>query len=628
MHDMTLSRLFTVYVLAWGCAAISSPAQAISLGKLRGAALLGQALHVTIALQLSAQDEIHALCADAEVFYGENPLDRSRITVRVDPGERGGEPKLQIYASSAVDEPVVTLYVRMGCRQQSTRKYVLLADYISEAQTPLVDADTKDTPGQSGTVVNPSAAGRGGMEAVFPAPGQVSPRQAQNRAGGMDRPIPRGERKSGPVPQEVGDRRGKPSQHLPAVTAPPSKLQATPRTMASSKGPRLQLLPLDLTEAWEPSLKFSDAVLSTPLEDDPRRAQAAALWRALNATPDEVLRDSARLTVLAQEVKAMQSQTRRTQQSMHELGMHLQRVRDDRYVNPVLYVMAMLLALIAAIATYRWRRQQAIFQPWWMAQSESEGRPQDAPLPTRVSQEPVMSAPSAGEEARPEDHVDISLTDVLSPAADRPQLAPSSQFVPPQSEGSPSGHSDFAHSVTGSLRAINTQEMVDVRQQADFFLALGQHDDAIRVLQNGIGQSGDSNPLVFLDLVAVLHNLGRKEEYEQVRTTFNDLYTGYVPAFADYGTAGDGLLAYPQICEQIARLWPTERAMEFIEHCLVRDVTDSTERGFELSGFRDLLMLHGIVGKIVVPNIQASPYSPVDRTLPFIVPNALGGQGL
>ena len=79
--------------------------------------------------------------------------------------------------------------------------------------------------------------------------------------------------------------------------------------------------------------------------------------------------------------------------------------------------------------------------------------------------------------------------------------------------------------MNASLKALNTREMLDVRQQAEFFMTLGQHEDAIGMLKDSIDGSPDSNPLVYLDLLRLLHTLGRKTEFDQYRDDFNALFT-------------------------------------------------------------------------------------------------------
>jgi tetratricopeptide (TPR) repeat protein len=158
---------------------------------------------------------------------------------------------------------------------------------------------------------------------------------------------------------------------------------------------------------------------------------------------------------------------------------------------------------------------------------------------------------------------------------------------------------DFAHSVNSVLREINTQEMLDIRQQAEFFMALGQYDEAIGVLKTSINGSIDSNPLVYLDLIKVFHTLSQKTGFYQYRDQFNCLFTGQVPEYANFNQQGQFLDAYPQVCERIVALWPSDAALSYIEKCLVRDPGVDQTEGFDLEAYRELLMLHGVVKRII-----------------------------
>jgi hypothetical protein len=140
--------------------------------------------------------------------------------------------------------------------------------------------------------------------------------------------------------------------------------------------------------------------------------------------------------------------------------------------------------------------------------------------------------------------------------------------------------------------------MLDVRQQAEFFMTLGQHAEAIRILESSIQTSEASNPLVYLDLLKVFHTLSRKTEFDRYRADFNIQFSGLCPEYAQFNLAGQGLDDYAAVCERIASLWPEQEAIDFIEHCLVRTVDASPDKGFDLEAFRDLLMLHGVARRM------------------------------
>ena len=154
-------------------------------------------------------------------------------------------------------------------------------------------------------------------------------------------------------------------------------------------------------------------------------------------------------------------------------------------------------------------------------------------------------------------------------------------------------------SVSGGLRAIDSAELLDVRQQADFFLALGEHQKAIDVLTTRIAQVGESSPLVCLDLLKIYHKLGREAEFEFMRQEFNNWFTGRVPVIDDFNNEGRSLEKYPKVIDQIVALWPDPRVLEYIENCIYHHSIDVYEPDFDLLAYRELLLLHGIAKQIV-----------------------------
>ena len=186
---------------------------------------------------------------------------------------------------------------------------------------------------------------------------------------------------------------------------------------------------------------------------------------------------------------------------------------------------------------------------------------------------------------------------------------------------------DFAHSMSATLRSVNTKEMLDVRQQAEFFLTLGQHEEAITLLRESVDAGAEANPLVYLELFRVLHSLGRKAEYDHYRSGFNAIFNGYLPAYADFNQAGSGLEAYPPVCNRIVALWPSEEAVSYIASCLVRGPKENGGQEFDLEAFRDLLMLHGVASRIASSSFDSGfmPFSAAKMDTPAAGQAAEGG---
>jgi tetratricopeptide (TPR) repeat protein len=158
---------------------------------------------------------------------------------------------------------------------------------------------------------------------------------------------------------------------------------------------------------------------------------------------------------------------------------------------------------------------------------------------------------------------------------------------------------DFSSGLNSTLRAINTQEMLDTRQQAEFFVTLGQYDSAIEMLQAHIADAQDLNPLIYLDLLNIYHTLSRKEAFDQCRDEFQAIFTGRVPEYADFQRRGEALDAFPELCDHLVKLWPSREALDFIASCLVRHPDSAARMEFDLEAFKELLMLHGVAGRLV-----------------------------
>jgi hypothetical protein len=105
--------------------------------------------------------------------------------------------------------------------------------------------------------------------------------------------------------------------------------------------------------------------------------------------------------------------------------------------------------------------------------------------------------------------------------------------------------------------------------------------------------------LVYLDLIKVFHTLSQKTGFYQYREQFNFLFTGHVPEYANFNDQGDFLESYPEVCEKIEDLWPSDDALRYIEKCLVREIGATQAVSFDLEAYRELLMLHGVVKRIV-----------------------------
>jgi hypothetical protein len=591
-------------VLGGALIAAHADVSALTLGRVRGAVLLGQSLDVTVPVQVAAEEDVAQTCFEADVFYGDNRLASDLVSTSVLPAANAQTIVVRVRTSSKVDEPVVSVYLKSTCGQKTSRRYVLLSDLASEVVP---------------NVVPPASL------APAPAPMAFAPKAAE---------------KSVVVPSNDGI--------VPTVTAASTKLRGTsekphkaavapravpsPSTLARVASPekqanrkaRLKLAPLDMSLERDPVLISTAELISSPAEDLQKRVEALAMWRALNASAQDVLRDEARLQSMEGDLKRLGDVTSKNRLSLQEVTGRLEQAESQRYANPLVYALALGLMASLAALVFLWQRLRGLGtqdKQWWGASQADGGQSMlredlaDVQGPdvqvTQVAEvaspsvDPVPSTPVAAPPVPVlRDHavdIDLDLGDSLFAVANTPVTQFNTALTTaaaPLPSFTPAHAGDFQHSGAMNSRSVNTKEMLDVRQQADFFMTLGQYEEAIGLLENSIKGSSDSNPLVYLDLLKLLHTLSRKAEFDKYRDEFNHVFTGLVPAYASFNRAGNGIDTYPEICAQIAALWPKTAALQFIEHCLVRVPDDALDQGFDLEAFRELLMLHAVATRL------------------------------
>ena len=556
-------------------ACIALDATALTLGRVRGAALLGQPLKLSVAIEPSADEDAASACLNARVFYGDIQQPPNQVTVNLAQGANQSYTAL-IYARAEVSEPVVTVELNVGCGPKTSRRYVLFADLASNADgqaTALRPTAAPVPDAAAGGVIAPKAPA---LELPAKEPVNTKPRN-----GGIEVPA---------VPEEL---------RSPASLPKPKKIVARSDSKLKLASP--------VEGAERPvELKTSTQLTAAPSEDLQKRLEAIALWKSLTLTAQEVQENDARVQTLEADLKALQAVTLRNRQNVQLLTGALEKADSGRYTHPLVYSLAALLAAILAVAAYvlkKSRSTNASPVPWSGGADSQAESAAPAKIPAAKSVLPLDQQEPEPATAKPQPTDFGNATDVDTAVGDS-VLSSAAAAVPPDSAGKQAAEPrrvdkrDFAASGAAGLREINTAEMLDVRQQAEFFMALGQHDEAVRLLESSVGESAENNPLVYLDLLKLLHTLSRKSEFDRYRIDFNRQFTGVVPSYTSFLVEGNGLETYAEICNQIVDLWPSDDALEFIEMCMLRQPQDHPDQGFDLEAFRDLLTLHGLLRRL------------------------------
>lgn len=579
-------RRIAVGVLA---AAACASSWAVGIGRAQGLALIGRPLDITVPLLLESGEGAPD-CLTAEVYYGDERLRPDRYAAELLDGR-----VIRVRATQVVDEPVVTLHLQVGCVTPLARRLVLLA----EQPDPQGDVPRAQSPSRPVTL--PQAPAEPVTPITRPAAVPIRPLPPM-RAGGAA---------SAPAAQPVQRTARTPAPQ----TAKPAPDAASSRPeRAAPTQPRLKLEPADLV-AGEPSLRSSTTLGSLPSQEasPQQRAAALALWKALNAQPEDLLRESQRLASLESDLQALRQSIQRNDKSVTDLRAELQDAQQERYANPVVYSLLALLALSMGVAGWAWRRgsraaqpQSAEERPWWKRPSTTED-----PEPSGTSVRGMGAGAAAAAFGR--GHPDSLLSQpghsgpdsfLHRPVSDRTlpvrrEVAPSSQD--PDSESfrmSGRGGDDFPFSQPSQLRSLKAEELHDVQQEADFFVSLGEYERAIDVLRSHIAANPQTSPIAWLDLMDIYHRLGRREDYDWTRGEFQRTFNADVPAFEAFTDEGPGLEQYENAIMRIVSLWSSRRVLDVIEESIFRGPAQDGTQAFSLPAYRELLLLHHVATEV------------------------------
>jgi hypothetical protein len=612
----SLHKVRGTLALAVALALVAWPTQpeAMSLGRSRGAAVLGRTMDVTALVTMESQEPTPEVgCFSAEVFYGETRISPQNVTitpVRTSPSELA----LRVRSSTLIDEPFVTLYLRVTCSQNLARKYVLLADSPSEPASAVQSA----LPLTSSQTLAPA----GTAAATGPSTRVPSDKNAVSEAK-QARAAARAEKKAAQAALQASTgqavEKASPSQAVEKVSPPVRARKPAVLAGPVAALPRLKVDLLDLTSVREPSLRSSTELLTQPSSDPQARTVAAALWRAINKSPDDLVRDGVRLQSIEAEVRTMADVSKQQTQELTVLRSDLQQAKSARYANPFMYALGALTLAALAFAAWAWRRRGDASkpQPWW-----GNVHKFDEAAAVKQSNASLLEASSE----------DLGLPPKRKPVvpygASKPSSNPGVSFgaanaLSQTGGASFDGSADLVSSAPGASRSVNTEELFDIQQQADFFMSLGQHSQAIDILQNHISDNVGTSALAYLDLFDIYHKIDQREDFEALRDEFNRVFNAQVPQFDNYGSESRGLEEYGAAIERIQALWPNPKVLSVIEESIFRS-PELDAKPFDLLAYRELMLLYAIAKDVSLYDSQSDGLSASVGLDPYMNDRAAG----
>ena len=541
--------------LAWAAA---TTAQGASLGVPQGQVVLGQTLQVWVPIEGDGDGSIAPGCVTADVQSGDVALPSNQVRVKLVARSEPGQWMAQVSTTSPVEEPVLRLTLTAGCMGKLARQYVLLAD--PPLQTADVAASTSPVRAAAPEVSElPKAA--------TPSVSQPRKRSSASSASTRTRPVEQG--------------------------------AAPAHAKASGAGrPRLQL------EAVEPPVMApsaaSAAASAAPatLPASPATSAVAASQPASAASADDTA-----LQVMRRNAEAMRL--------ANEDLRHRLEASEQRNTWLLMGLGGVVFALGVG-GVLLWQRQRALMQsrPWWSDEQDlrkvplvKHDEPEDeaddwshsdtpaAPPPVKSS---GFAAPSewAREEPVPPNEETVPLPDAgaVASAVGLP-VEFSHTDSPAPGAFNPSATMTFGP--VDAPREVSVEELLDLEQQADFFIALGQEDAAVEVLMSHLRSTGGQSPLPYTKLLEIYRRQGDRSAYERVRARFNRRFNAYAPDWDLGPLHGRTLEDYPEAVGEIESAWKSPLdAMAVLEGMLFR--RDETRELFDLPAYRDLLVLYAI----------------------------------
>ena len=564
-------------------------AHALGFGRIANSTQLGQRLNFAAEVRLGSDETLARECVSAEVLVGDNRLQANQVRVTLEPGSDPNERSVRVTSTALIDEPVVTVSISLGCASRITHRFVAFIDppMINMAQTAPADSMPL-APQRADSQVTPLVdivQGSNTPAARRPAPRTPRARAATGTSAGSSA----GARAANETPTgDVDAANRRPGRSNRMATAAPR----------STIGPRLRL------EAAPPVV---GRAASAPPEVDAMvtaalAAAAASAASAADEAGQRLAKERERLQALEDGMKRLRDDSQATQKALTALQARLNQAEAERYSNPLVYGLAWLSALLAvAVAAMWWRQSRQRANPqWWNS--------------------PAAAAAAEAAEARQSRNAlmreQISAPQVFATGPDvAGALNPATIIEPPRPVPPPSPVSVTAALQPEPARELSVEELIDLEQQAEFFIVLGQDEAAIELLMSHVRSDGGSSPLPYLKLLEIYRRRGEVEAYQRIRERFNRRFNAYAPDWDSDLQQGRALEDYPAVMQQLQSLWTgPERTMECLDGLLFR--RKQNDQTFDLPAYRELLFLYSIARDLAEQE-ASRPGADVDLLLPI-----------
>lgn len=617
---------------------MSTSTWALGVGRPQTASSLGQPLNLLFPVQLAPGETIAPECIRAGVQSGDNPVAAGSLHWQLE-GDGQRVTGVRLRSLQRIDEPIVSVQLSLGCPARLTRQYTAFID------PPGLNGDAPADVGMP--VAPPVSAALQAQQESNPVPARPTASTGAPARAGQDLALAAAANPAAtpsvaaPTAAASAPPRRKPVRRVPEASPSADEAGKSTRTAhaagtserragkAAATAPRLSLEPIEALASPSPALLAAEAAASAASAAEQAQQQMLAMQKQVSDLQAEQKRTLAAMAALRQDLQTAREQA----------------VNSGSSSSGWVLGLSLLSLALAASSLLLWRSNRAQrreSEQLWLGDSKIDSRTEGSPDPGIPPVSAQLSAPAPFGATEMESspaalmsHVatvgpQISTApstipmplSVIEPS--RPPATPAAPARPvapvrpattavddalaaldaidglePLSlhlEGGDTRPAPFSADLGrtgGPGGTVTVEELIDLEQQVDFFMVLGQDDAAIELLSSRLNQRDAASGLPFLKLMELYQRRGDREAFDRVGARFAEQFHARSPSWSDDLNLGEGLEAHPELIERLESAWQDpDGSMSLLQDLLSKHQEYSGDLG--LPAYRDLLMLYAV----------------------------------
>jgi hypothetical protein len=571
---------------------------AVGFGRISHTTSLGQMLEFTVPVTADGTEQLTADCVSAEVFLGDNRVPSGSVSSQLEWSADSSVRILRVSTTVRADEPVVSVTLAAGCPPRLTRQFVLFVDPPPQPVQVLPESQqaAPEVPVPPRMPVAARAEVQPGR-LLSESRNEPTTGSQPTRSGELRRTA-KGGRAVKPDPAAAG-----------ALEVSKPRVNAANSPGKAKRSARLRLEPADRSA----EVAAAEQAAASAAELAASVASAAALAASEAEAAAQRQRDA--LQAMQKQMDSLKTQAEAADRNIAQMRLSL---RESQESSDRLLLAAWLLGVVAValLSGVFWLLRQKVAASadkassnWWTADSQ---RPAESTQFGAKAVSASITPPDGGDSLSWPSSASVQDTcvDVLTAMnsmhsyADEAVVEPAISLKP-----------KAAPVVCATeLPWLSADELIDLEQQAEFFVALGQDDSAVSLLERQLCGAGGGGAWPYLKLLEIYRRLEDYDSYESVRERLDRRFGPSPTGWIDGRTSGRPLDSYPEVTRRIESAWiEPAQAMRLIGSLMVHG--DEASGVFDLTAMADLQSLYLLARASIAS--QPSEVDAVDFLLPL-----------